>query len=824
MLRRVFPGRKQNRDLERKKRRSPWSSRWLWLRVSILASVLFLLIAGAAQRHQGAVTPDQALSDGVQWITFHHFVPGIWVSLAILLIVLVNIRSLSLAIIAFRVNSPVEVKPLDNATHNRDLDTHPLDVAFSDYLALSRIYRIPTVPGEQEPDRLIEVLKVPTSAGWTGVLSAAVSYAFPRRAFLVTASLLDRKGAQGCGVSVQVRRFPGLAVHLETQWSSTFERALQRGAYAVAAHITQQTKACRKIPWSEWENRERALPTALFRNYQRAKQMVGERRYDEALALFHSALSHDAGNIGIRYDVGQLYERLELYPDALLTYMELVDEIFPVRRSGSMVQSDRVAAPKWWPRSANRDPFIIRYRYIVALGQGDLLAQDLVDSQSRAPSSSREYEDPPWRTQELSEIARLLSTRLDQLYKEYCKASLWDLIINVNSRREISKFLLKCADREAEMLIRDIGRIRLRPRWLGSRRRSVLTPVATKVAQLTIAYRLEKLDRRATVDELRKMKRKLDNAKYDAEGSRNWLEHYNAACYYAAAIVNDTREIAGNRQYAEEAVAALGRAAHYGGQIEFVRSKKYWLQAGDPDLRGLRYYKCFRAFEARVYGHPLPATARLSRYELYRFLRALLRRAARELEKKWRDRAVQCRLGVSNAEFEDWWRQELRAWGMAIRLGRFYNQWQTRQAALAEIRNWIEAFEPEALPIPYPNIAQGPYPPDTGDYALVDRMLTETEDILTFLGSECGSPMPSADISTGTLYDKTVRWSEYAAECSRLGNMMPYEELMAVCLERAALWASLRQWAQSPGPTYGKIFADTITGHSIPLRDGGSRR
>lgn len=134
-----------------------------------------------------------------------------------------------------------------------------------------------------------------------------------------------------------------------------------------------------------------------------------------------------------------------------------------------------------------------------------------------------------------------------------------------------------------------------------------------------------------------------------------------------------------------------------------------------------------------------------------------MRRAARDLEKKWRDRAVQCLQGFSHAEFEDWWRQELRTWGMAIRLGRFYNQWQTRHAALEEIRNWVEAFEPEAPPIPYPNIAQGPHPPDIGDYALVERMLAETEDIWAFLGSECGSLVPPDGVPTKRLYDKTRR-------------------------------------------------------------------
>lgn len=172
---------------------------------------------------------------------------------------------------------------------------------------------------------------------------------------------------------------------------------------------------------------------------------------------------------------------------------------------------------------------------------------------------------------------------------------------SLSSKREISRYLLKCADHEASMLIRDIGRIRFRPRWLRSRRKSVLTSVAAREAQLTILYRMEKLDQpdsRApvhpdvTMGELPRMEGDLAKARYDAEGSRNWLEHYNAACNYASAIVNDTEEVESNRRYAEEAVTALGRAARYGGQIEFVRSKKYWLQAGDPDLRGVRYYKC----------------------------------------------------------------------------------------------------------------------------------------------------------------------------------------------------------------------------------------
>ena len=456
--------RHRRRDMERRARRSPWLSPWLWVRLALLAAIVAITVLGATYPHHGLVTPSQAFARGIQYITRDHFTPGVWLELIALLIVLVNIRWLWLRFLAFRANSPIEVRPLDNATRDRHLNTHGFDVIFRDYLALSRLYQIPTVPGDQEADRLIEVLSVPASKGWLGLLSLALTYAFPRRAFVVTASLLKEDKDGRCGVSVQVRRFPRLPIHLESQWSTTFERALQRAAYAVAAHITQQTKACRRIPWSEWARRSRHLPASLFRDYQRAKQMVGERRWDEALALYHSALRQDADNIAMRYDVGQLYERLGLYPDALLTYLGLVDEIFPVRmvagrpasptptaKRGSVTSTEmrryrrnRAQNPTWWPRprTGNKDPFVIRYRYVVVLGQGDLLAKELVSAQrpklrqeanqnatrTGAFPEESELELRPWRATELEEIGRLLSARLDSLYSSYCRKSLASLL------------------------------------------------------------------------------------------------------------------------------------------------------------------------------------------------------------------------------------------------------------------------------------------------------------------------------------------------------------------------------------------------------------
>lgn len=836
----------RGRDVERLRRAPVWSAR-VWWRVAALLIIPGLFAAGMLFPRFGLVTPLQLLGR-----------MGVWLEYLTLFLVLVVVRSLWLEFIAFRANSPIEVRSLDNATKDRSIDIHQLDVAFGDYLALSRLYQVPTLPGDQEPDRLIEVLNASASRGWKGTLSVFLAYTFPRRAFIVTASLLERERDQKrCGVSVQVRKLPGLPVRLESQWSTTYERALLRAAYAVGAHITQQTRACRRVPWSEWENRRRQLPASLFRDYQRAKQMVRERRYDEALALYHSALRQDAGNIAIRYDIGQLYERLGLYPDALFTYLGLVDEIFPVKKrsrysrvniSASSADGntdslpDRVSIPLWWPGEANRDPFIIRYRYVVALGQAALLAREFTAPQWQqlrrwinpnadqltGPSRRDEQESYPWRATELADITRLVSHRLDTMYGPSCGTSLAALLVqkppadSASYQHQIARYLLTCAAHEARLLVRDVERLGRRLRGLRSRRNSFLTPTAVRQVQLAIRYGLRRaglLDHsdshRPAPPGMGSIGQDLREAGYVAEHSVNWLEHYNAACLYASALLDDSDENPEHNQYAYAAVAALDQAARYGEQVEFVASKRYWLQAGDPDLAGLRYYRCFRAFEARVYGLPFPATADLSKYELYRFLRMMIRRAAGGLEDAWRSRARNLP-DLTHTQFESWWRQEMRAWEMAIRIGRFYHQWQARHAALSDIRNWIESIGPEAQPIPYPNIAGESYRPHTSDYGLIHERQVETEALLAFLGYRCGQLMTAKADPAASIFDNTRHWTEYARACSRSVISIPSEAALTGCRARSGIWAALRQWAEFPGDERQQIFEEMMNNLPAP--------
>src|SRR6185437_12207789 len=150
---------------------------------------------------------------------------------------------------------PVEIRPLANAAEDEVENLSELDVVFRDYLSLPGLYRVATIPGERDPDSFIEILRTPSNSGWRGVLAAAYAYAIPRRAFIVSATLRWRDRKPHFGVTTQIRRLPGLSAELETQWSSSFERALQRAAYAVGARILPQTRHCKDAPWTAWRGR-----------------------------------------------------------------------------------------------------------------------------------------------------------------------------------------------------------------------------------------------------------------------------------------------------------------------------------------------------------------------------------------------------------------------------------------------------------------------------------------------------------------------------------------------------------------------------------------
>jgi hypothetical protein len=317
------------------------------------------------------------------------------------------------------------------------------------------------------------------------------------------------------------------------------------------------------------------------------------------------------------------------------------------------------------------------------------------------------------------------------------------------------------------------------------------------------------------------IQQRLAKCGFDSTKSVSWLEHYNAACFYALMLADDQQEDPEHVQYAYAAVQRLERALEMGDEIAFVRTKRYWLQAGDPDLTGLRRYAVFREFEARTYGVPFEAGTDLAKYELYVHLRELLKRGAGQLESVWRQRADSIMMGLDSdidpGRFEDWWMREEHAWEIAIRLGRFYRQWQTRQAALEALRNWIASFGVEAPPVPYPNLSRIDYIPNVNELAEVDIVLAHTEEMLDFLGSGCGSLHSREDKDPKSMIDKTRAWRQNAELRSRRlsGNETPDPDIIAACAAMASVWATVRQWAITPDGAHHKAFKAAV--NAIPL-------
>lgn len=818
---------------------------------------LALFAIGTIKRPPGGpVMINQAYALGWQLVTADHFTPGPVVELLALLLVLASLRWL---VIGFRVlfgAGPIEVRPIDDGSIVPQAELHRLNVSFREYLTLPRLYKVTTIPGDPEPDRLIEILRTPPSSGVLGFMAAAYAYALPRRAFIISATLRTRDHHQHrYGVSVQVRKLPGYAIELESQWSGSFERALQRAAYAVGAYILPSTRRCENVPWSEW--RGRALPVSLFRDYQRAKKMVGERRFDEAMALYHRALLQDADNIGLRYDLGQLYERLKLYPDALYIYLRLVNEIFPARPPRRGGDPRRTARPQWWPERA-RDPFVIRYRYVVALGLGSAMAGELSapDWPQLRPwldparpgeggpggEAETERENRPWRASELADIRRLLSRELDRLFPSLAdkKAPDGTLLVKLRldqaaatdggqdpaANAQVERYLLECALKEAEALTEDFRAMRARAWWRQSEASS-LSLTSILQTTVTLRYRLNRLDSRSPAagaprsqwpHALAGIERDLSACHYDPAVSRKWLEHYNTACIYALALMDDDQETEQHKNHAYAAVESLERALGCGEDDDFPRAKRYWLQAGDPDFAGLRKYDCFRAFEARVYGRPLPAADDVARYELYLYLRSVLVTGAQHLESQWRARSQDRTEPVPFAELEAWWQEEEQAWELAVRLGRFYRQWQTRRSAVETLRNWTESSGIEAHPVRYPDLVRAEYLSDVTDHEKIAEALTRTEQIFTFLGFSCGRLTPGAGPAGGDVLGMTRSWAAWARDCTRSGRSLPPQgdTITAVCLARASVWAALRHWADGPTDRHAAAFQQAIDQLSPP--------
>ena len=111
---------------------------------------------------------------------------------------------------------------------------------------------------------------------------------------------------------------------------------------------------------------------------------------------------------------------------------------------------------------------------------------------------------------------------------------------------------------------------------------------------------------------------------------------------------------------------------------------------------------------------------------------------------------------LSFSELESWWLREAEAWRLAIRLGRFYRQWQTRRSVVVTQRTWLESFGDEVRPVTYPDINEAEYMLDIAGYERITETLSETEKIFDFMANNCGRLREDRDFGRSPIVQMLV--------------------------------------------------------------------
>ena len=90
-----------------------------------------------------------------------------------------------------------------------------------------------------------------------------------------------------------------------------------QAADMVTAAVLPRTRLSNRAPWSGWR---RSRCPGVVHSYERAQELTGAHRYDEALAHCFQALELDPKSVDLRLCKGFIEEKLGLYMDAVATF------------------------------------------------------------------------------------------------------------------------------------------------------------------------------------------------------------------------------------------------------------------------------------------------------------------------------------------------------------------------------------------------------------------------------------------------------------------------------------------------------------------------
>ncbi|MFW3464683.1 hypothetical protein ACN24K_32135 [Streptomyces microflavus] len=208
----------------------------------------------------------------------------------------------------------VDVKKLVSSAPGMEQQLEGLSAQLRKQLSETNLYPPTALPAEAPADNFLDLLGdvdlEPKKLGTS--LLRLFSRLRPKIAYTVRGVLRLREQEPGFGITVTSYAIRGSRT--ESIWSRSWEDAIQEAGYwAVAGHPGR--------PASPLAGVVRPGPAAeLFAAYQQARELSGQRKFDDALESYYEALRFDPTNLYLRTQIAGIQEQLWLHLDALETY------------------------------------------------------------------------------------------------------------------------------------------------------------------------------------------------------------------------------------------------------------------------------------------------------------------------------------------------------------------------------------------------------------------------------------------------------------------------------------------------------------------------
>ncbi|WJK42775.1 hypothetical protein O7608_10540 [Solwaraspora sp. WMMA2056] len=598
---------------------------------------------------------------------------------------------------------PVRVRITEDAEVD-GLTAESLRDRFVHKLVTAKLYHANALPGSGSSDPVLEALAEVAPATKFAVFARLAHACYPQFAHTATVAV-RREAADGFLVTLNLEVRHGLMKAVSSapenficdDWRVGVEDAAIAAMVKVLPDIatSQRRMDPERQIWPDWLRGDEYVPAIIA--YLRGKDLMNDRRYDEALGKFYYALQFDSKNLYIRLDVAATLLKLGLWIDALVVYNDVALIAKDLLANLGKKQYDLGISRQFEERTYNLVLAIAEYRRLILLSSGSILAEQWAKSGNLNTVLGKEI---PVCGRGI-ERARLSERLLPDLYMlsgidvtsytgqishieverlSYCAAlkqvdALLSIFKNCDQGSGKSTVFTECLglSKISFALIRQSTRCR----------EAVAVGISPEAVQMvaeagrSVAVELAELRGRTKEDH-----------------PQIWIESYNAACFFSIHLsllegiqLSASDKERHRRYFVDQSIWWLKRAA---GQIDksSLRNYRSWFRYEDPDLMTLRSTKEFRDFADRYLPERRPRVAipvQVQKFENVYQTASMVRQLALMSECFWKKEGPAV---ASASDRVAIWDRERDLWLDLRRLCRDHRHWQTRLRLTDKLSCW----------------------------------------------------------------------------------------------------------------------------------------